>query len=403
MPDDVEHIVKPILEDVQKNGDEALKKYTSQFDKCDLDSLIVSEEEIEEAKKRVNPRLIEAMKKAIMNIETFHKSNIQKKEAVVEVQPGVKAWREFRAIEKVGLYVPGGKATYPSTVMMLATPARVAGCKEIIICTPAGPDGKCNDHVLTAASLCGVTKVFKIGGAQAVAAMAYGTESIPKVYKIFGPGNQFVTTAKMLVYGEVDIDMPAGPSEVGIIADETAPVNFVAADLLSQLEHAEDSQAVLFTTSEKFAKEVMEEMEKQTEALSRKEIIKESMKKSYVVLCKDNEEICEIANEYAAEHLEIITENDEYFLEKINNAGSIFLGKYSSEPLGDYATGTNHTLPTSGYAKMFPALSTESFGKKMQVQRVEKEGIAHLYPIVEAIANAEGLDAHKNAVAMRNV
>ena len=284
---------------------------------------------------------------------------------------------------------------------MLGAPAQVAGCKEVIICTPVDKKGKCNPAVLVAADLCGIQKIYKVGGAQAIAAMAYSTETIPKTYKIFGPGNQYVTTAKMLVYGEVAIDMPAGPSEVLVIADETANPSWIAADLLSQLEHGEDSQSVLLTKSQSFAERVISSMLEQIETLSRKDIIKTSFKRSFAVICKTDEEICLLANDYAPEHLEIDTKNEAYFLKRINNAGSIFLGKYTSEPLGDYATGSNHTLPTSGFAKMFPALSTESFGKMMQVQKVSKQGIRNLKDITETLADSEGLDAHKRAVTIR--
>ena len=284
---------------------------------------------------------------------------------------------------------------------MLGIPAKIAGCTEIVLCVPPGKDGKVSSVVLVAADMCGISKIFKVGGAQAIAAMAFGTESIPKVSKIFGPGNNYVTTAKMLVYGEVNIDMPAGPSEVLVFADITANPAWVAADLLSQLEHGEDSQAILVTESKIVANQVLAEIGKQTKNLSRKEIIKQSLQKSFIVVVASDVEACELINEYAPEHLEIISKNENKILKKINNAGSVFLGPYSSEPLGDYATGSNHTLPTSGYAKMFSALSVESFGKKMQIQRVSKEGIKKLRTTVEVLATREGLGAHKNAISIR--
>jgi histidinol dehydrogenase len=397
----VDCIVKPILEDVRENGDEAVMRYTRKFDAPQLDSVIVSEEERREALQSLDQDLIASLQGAKKNIETFHKTHISRKEDEVETAKGTKVWREFRPIEKIGLYVPGGLATYPSTVLMVAVPAILAGCKEIVICTPVEEDGKCNPAVLAAAEICNITKIYKVGGAQAIGAMAYGTETIPKVYKIFGPGNQFVTAAKILVYGDVDIDMPAGPSEIAIIADETANPVFIAADFLSQLEHAEDSQSILLTRSESLAKKVAEEVQKQMEKLSRKEIIEVSLKKSFIILCQNDEEMCEIANEYAPEHLEIMAEKEEFFLSNVNNVGSVFLGNYASEPLGDYGTGANHTLPTSGFAKMFSPLSTESFGKMIQVQRVSKEGAEVLFPIIKNIADSEGLDGHREAVAVR--
>ena len=399
--EDVESVVRPIMEKVKKEGDKAVINYTKMFDGVKLENFQVSNEEIKEAIKITPKELLDSLKRAKKNIEIFHKAILRKKEVVIETEKGVKTWREFRPIEKVGLYVPGGKAAYPSTVLMLAIPAKIAGCKEIAICTPCNKKGKCNATVLAAANLCGINKIFKIGGAQSIAAMAYGTESVPKVYKVFGPGNQYVTTAKVLAYGEIDIDMPAGPSEVLIIADETANPKWVAADLLSQLEHGEDSQAVLVTTSERLAKSVQYELIVQVEKLSRKSIIEKSMKLSFIVIVKNLNEAVEISNEYAPEHLELDTNNPESLIPKIINAGSVFVGKYTSEPLGDYASGTNHTLPTSGYAKMFSPLSTDSFGKMVQFQNVSKQGLKNLSRTVEILANSEGLDAHKNAIKIR--
>lgn len=398
---DVEKVVLEIIKNVRENKDEALFSLSKKFDGVELKILQISKKEIAEAYKKESKEVIRALKIAKTNIEKFHKNNVKKKEAPTVTTRGVSVWREFRPIEKVGLYIPGGKASYPSTALMLGVPAQIAGCSEIVLCVPPGKDSEVPSAVLVAADICGISKIFKIGGAQAVAAMAYGTESIPKVSKIFGPGNQYVTTAKMLVYGEVDIDMPAGPSEVLVFADKYADPAWIAADLLSQLEHGEDSQAVLVTTSELLAKEVLIEVKKQTENLERREIIKKSLENSFVIIVKTEDQACEIINEYAPEHLEIISENENQILKKINNAGSVFLGKYSSEPLGDYATGSNHTLPTSGYAKMFSGLSVESFGKKMQIQRVTKDGIKKLRNMVEVLATREGLDAHKNAISIR--
>jgi histidinol dehydrogenase len=398
---DVESVVKEIMLAVRQNGEKALFSLTKKFEGADLKTLAVSKQEIKEAYLQEDKGVIEALKIAKANIQKFHLSNIKFKESKVTTTAGVQVWREFRPIEKVGLYVPGGKAAYPSTVLMLAIPARIAGCKEIVLCVPPNKLGKIPSAVLVAADMCGVSKIFKIGGAQAIAAMAYGTKTIPKVSKIVGPGNQYVTTAKMLAYGEVDIDMPAGPSEVLAFADETANPAWVAADLLSQLEHGEDSQAILVTLSKAFAEKVQKEMLKQAKELSRLAIVKESLKNSYIVVVKNQKQACELINEYAPEHLEIICKNETELLKQINNAGSVFLGSYSSEPLGDYATGSNHTLPTSGYAKMFSALSVESFGKKMQIQKVSKVGIKNLRKTVETLASKEGLDGHKNAVSIR--
>jgi len=398
---DVEKVALGIIKEVSTNKDKALFSFSQKFDGVELKTLQVSKKEIAEAYKKESKEVIKALKIAKVNIEKFHKNNVKKKEAPIITTKGVSVWREFRPIGKVGLYIPGGKAAYPSTVLMLGVPAKIAGCSEIVLCVPPGKDGEVPSVVLVAADICGISKIFKVGGAQAVAAMAYGTESIPKVSKIFGPGNQYVTTAKMLVYGEVDIDMPAGPSEVLVFADKDADPAWIAADLLSQLEHGEDSQAILITTSEFLAKKVLIEVRNQTENLERKEIIKKSLENSFAIIVETEDQACEIINEYAPEHLEIISKNESQILKKINNAGSVFLGKYSSEPLGDYATGSNHTLPTSGYAKMFSALSVESFGKKMQIQRVTKDGIKKLRNTVEVLATREGLGAHKNAISIR--
>ncbi|MFA6521180.1 MAG: histidinol dehydrogenase [Candidatus Gracilibacteria bacterium] len=401
---DVKERVLEIMEDVKKRGDKALFELTARFDKAQLETLKVSPEEIAAAYGKVDKSLVQALKRAQENIAKFHKTTFCKKGPKIETQKGVNVWQEFRPIENVGFYVPGGTAAYPSTVLMLGVPANLAGCKKIVMCSPPLPNGEINPSILVAADLCGITDIFKVGGAQAVAAMAYGTETIPKVYKIFGPGNQYVSTAKMLVYGQVDIDMPAGPSEVLIIADESAKPSSVAGDLLSQLEHGTDSQAVLVTFSEDFAREVIKEMQKQMQNLPRREIIEESFAKSFAVVVDSVKKAVEVANEYAPEHLEIVmrtAKSENAILAQINNAGSVFLGKWASEPVGDYVSGSNHTLPTSGYAKMFSGLSASSFGKYMQIQRISKGGLEKLRKTVEVIAGYEGLQAHAAAVTNR--
>ncbi|MEK9177449.1 MAG: histidinol dehydrogenase, partial [Patescibacteria group bacterium] len=356
----------------------ALRALTRKYDGPSLKTLAVSPKEIRNAYAAESPEVIRALKLAKRNIKRFQRTTFRKKETATEMQKGVSVWREFRPIERVGLYVPGGTAAYPSTVLMLAIPAKLAGCSEVVLCVPPDKNGDVPSAVLVAADLCGITTIFKVGGAQAIAAMAYGTETIPKVSKIFGPGNRYVTTAKLFVYGEVDIDMPAGPSEVLVFADKTANPSWVAADLLSQLEHGKDSQAILVTLSRSLAERVMKEIEVQCERFPRKAIIKESLKKSFAIVADSFDVALAFVNGYAPEHLEILLKDEQEVLKKIMNAGSVFLGQYTSEPLGDYATGANHTLPTSGYAKMFSALSVESFGKKMQIQRVTKRGIAGL-------------------------
>lgn len=400
--ENVEEVVKLIIQDVKENGDFALKRYNVEFDGVELESLKFSKKEIKEAYNKLDDSVIKALKVAKANMEKFHNQNITFKDSELETSPGVKLWREFRPIEKVGLYIPGGTAAYPSTLLMNAIPAKIAGCKKIVMCTPVGSEGTCNPAILVAADLCGISEIFKVGGAQAIAAMAYGTQTIPRVYKIFGPGNQYVTTAKVLVYGQVAIDMPAGPSELMVMADANTDASWVAADLLSQLEHGVDSQVVLITDSESFGEKVVDQIQIQTEELLRKEIIEESSKKSFVLIVDSWQQASELANEYAPEHLQIMLEGlEEEILGKINNVGSVFLGKYTTESLGDYATGANHTLPTSGYAKMFAPLSVESFGKKIQIQQVSAEGIENLRETVEILAEAEGLEGHARSVSIR--
>jgi len=396
----VENAVRKILDDVRQNKDKALFSLAKKFDGAQLFSLRVSKKEIAEAYAQESAAVIAALRVAKTAIEKFERATLMREPKVVTAT-GVKVWREFRPIERVGLYIPGGKAVYQSPVLMLGVPAKIAGCKEVVLCVPPDPNGKAPSAVLVAADLCGITKIFKVGGAQAIAAMAYGTQSIPKVSKIFGPGNQYVTTAKLLVYGEVDIDMPAGPSEVLVFADESANPSWIAADLLAQLEHSEDAQAILVTLSKKVAQEVRKEMFRQCKSLSRQRILCESLKNSFGLVFTGLEKALRFINEYAPEHLEIVSRKESEILAKVINAGSVFLGAYSSEPLGDYATGSNHTLPTGGYAKMFSPLSLASFGKKMQIQKISKTGMKNLQTTVETLAEREGLDAHKNAISIR--
>ena len=397
----LERTVANILADVRENGDEALKHCARHFDKVELDDFRVSDTEFEEAEKRIAPELKDAIETAKANIEKFHGAQLEREE-VIETTAGVFCWRRSVAIEKVGLYVPAGTAPLFSTVLMLAVPARLAGCSEIVLCSPPDKTGKVNDVVLYAAKVCGVEKVFKIGGAQAVGAMAFGTAQVPKVYKIFGPGNQYVTEAKQQVmkYG-VGIDMPAGPSEVAVFADETSVPAFVAADLLSQAEHGADSQVLLVTTSEKVIEESLFEVNKQLEDLPRKEIAGKALENSKAVLFENADTAIELLNEYAAEHLILAIENADEIAEKITNAGSVFIGNYSCESAGDYASGTNHTLPTNGFARSYSGVSLDSFVKKITFQKLTGEGILNLGKTVEILAEAENLQAHKNAISVR--
>ena len=404
----LEKSVKKILDKVKKNGDKAVKKYAKEFDGVKLKKLQVTEKEIKEAIALVPDELKQAIQQAKSNIEKFHTAQLSTVE-VIETMPGVKCWRKSIGIEKVGLYIPGGTAPLFSTILMLGIPAKLAGCKEIILCTPPSPlssrrggGGEVNQAIIYTAQLVGINKIFKSGGVQAIAAMAYGTESVPQVYKIFGPGNQYVTCAKQLIQKDgVAIDMPAGPSEVCVLADDTANASFVAADLLSQAEHGADSQVLLVTSSRLLVTGVVEEIKKQLEQLPRKEVAKKALENSKAILVKDIDEGIEFVNEYAAEHLIISCENDEAIAEKITNAGSVFLGNYSPESVGDYASGTNHTLPTNGYAKAYSGVSVDSFVKKITYQKLSEEGLKNIGNTVELMAAAEGLDAHKNAVAIR--
>ena len=393
--------VRNIINRVRAGGDRVVMEYEAVFDKAELTSLAVTSAEIEEAEKEGPIELKAAIYLAKRNIETFHSA--QRFEGKkVDTMEGVTCWQKAVAIEKVGLYIPGGTAPLFSTVLMLAIPAKIAGCKEIVLCTPPDKNGKVHPAILFAARLAGVSKIFKVGGVQAIAAMAYGTESIPKVYKIFGPGNQYVTAAKQLVsLRDVAIDMPAGPSEVEVLADESANPVFVAADLLSQAEHGVDSQAMLVTTSEKLQTEVVYEVERQLGYLTRRDIAEKSLASSKLILVKDMEEALELTNAYAPEHLIIETKDYMEVAGQIVNAGSVFLGAFSPESAGDYASGTNHTLPTNGYAKAYSGVSLDSFIRKITFQEILPSGMSAIGPAIEVMAANEHLDAHKNAVTVR--
>ena len=393
--------VDSIISDIKQNGDKTLFKYASLFDGVELNDLTVSETAIAVAKQQVPKALKEAIQLAYNNIYTFHKAQqLQKK--VIETAPGVKCWRQSVAIEKVGLYIPGGSAPLFSTILMLGIPAKIAGCKEIVLCTPPNQNQEIDSAILYTANLVGITKIYKVGGAQAIAAMAYGTETIPPVYKIFGPGNQYVTKAKELVQqAGVAIDMPAGPSEVLVIADTTCKPNFVAADLLSQAEHGADSQVVLLSDNEQVVKECLAEVKKQVEALPRKETAIKALANSKAIILESIDECVELSNTYAPEHLIIASENAHQYIDMITNAGSVFLGNYSCESAGDYASGTNHTLPTNGSAKNYSGVSLDSFVKNITYQVLTKEGINTIGKAIEIMAEAEALIAHKNAVSIR--
>lgn len=393
--------VRTIIETVRNEGDTALIQFAKKFDGVQLNSLLVTKKEIEVANSTVSKELKDAINTAKQNIEKFHKSQ-QFDEPIVETTAGVKCWRKSVAIDKVGLYIPGGSAPLFSTILMLVIPAKIAGCKEIILCTPPNKDGAIHPAILYTANLLGVTTVIKAGGAQAIAAMALGTKSVSRVNKIFGPGNQYVTKAKELIQQEgIAIDMPAGPSEVLIIADKTCNTSFVAADLLSQAEHGEDSQVILLTNNYEVVTEVEQELEKQIEELPRKNIAAKALENSKIIQLKNLEDCFEFSNNYAPEHLIIATQNANECIGKVRNAGSVFLGNYSCESAGDYASGTNHTLPTNGYAKSYSGVSLDSFVKKITFQELSKEGIKNIGPSIEIMAEAEELFAHKNAVTLR--
>ena len=394
-------VVNGVLDDVRQNGDSAVRKYEAKFDHAQLDSLAVSEAEMNEAEQLVAKDLHDALVLAHHNIKAFHES--QRFEGKpVETQPGVTCWQKSVPIEKVGLYIPGGTAPLFSTVLMLATPAKIAGCREIVLCTPPNSQGKVNPAILVAARVAGVSRIFKAGGVQAIGAMAYGTESIPKVYKIFGPGNQYVMAAKQQVsLHDCAIDMPAGPSEVCVVADETSNARFVAADLLSQAEHGPDSQVLLITTSENMLNQVKDEVENQLQQLPRKEIATKALDNSQLVLVADKQEAMQLANAYAPEHLILATDDYEQLAAEVVNAGSVFLGHYACESAGDYASGTNHTLPTHGYALAYNGVNLDSYHRKITFQHLTPEGIRSIGHAVELMAQNEQLDAHKNAMSVR--
>lgn len=398
---DIEDTVNGIFEEVRESGDSILKKYTQKFDGVSLDAFSVPQSELEEADTLVAVELKKAIQLAKNNIETFHKAQETAK-VEVETVNGVRCWQEKRAIQKVGLYIPGGTAPLFSTILMLAVPAALAGCQEIVLCSPPNKEGKVNPAILYTAKLCGVTTIFKVGGIQAIAAMTFGTESIPQVYKIFGPGNQFVTVAKQIAtkYG-VAIDMPAGPSELLVLADDSANAAFVASDLLSQAEHGVDSQVILVSTSKKMIDEVESEVEAQLQELPRKEIAKQAISNSKLIYVGDDQTAIDLINEYGPEHYIVCVENEDFYIGNTFNAGSVFIGNYTPESAGDYASGTNHTLPTNGYAKQYSGVNLDSFMKSMTFQKISEEGIQNIGKAVELMAEAEGLQAHKNAVTLR--
>ena len=398
---DVEETVKQIFKEVQQKGDKAIAKYASFFDGVTLENIQVSPEEIEIAKKEVTAELKEAIQLAKSNIEQFHAAQKTDK-IVVETTIGVTCWQEKRPIQKVGLYIPGGTAPLFSTVLMLAVPAKLAGCQEIVLCSPSDKNGKINAAILYAADLCGVTKIYKVGGIQAIAGMTFGTETIPQVYKIFGPGNQFVTIAKQFAsQNGVAIDMPAGPSELLVYADETAIPSFVASDLLSQAEHGKDSQVILVTTNKNILNDVEEEIYKQLKELPRQEIAQVAIQNSKLIFVETEKTALSLINEYGPEHFIVCSKNEDYFVDGIQNAGSIFIGNYTPESAGDYASGTNHTLPTNGYSKSYSGVNLDSFLKAMTFQKISNEGIQNIGKAIETMAEAEGLQAHKNAVTLR--
>lgn len=398
---DLQNTVTDIFKEVQQKGDKAVDKYTSFFDGIILNSIEVTTTEIQEAIEQVPIELKEAIQIAQSNIEKFHRA--QKTEKVsIETTSGVNCWQEKRPIQKIGLYIPGGSAPLFSTVLMLAIPAKLAGCKEIVLCSPPNKEGKINPAILYTAQLCGVTKIFKVGGIQAIAAMTFGTETIPQVSKIFGPGNQYVTVAKQIAtnFG-IAIDMPAGPSELLVLADETANASYIASDLLSQAEHGVDSQVVLVTTDSNLISAVQQEIDLQIKKLPRKTIAEKAISNSRFISFFDKETALEFVNEYAPEHLIMVSKDEDFYLDNLQNAGSVFLGNYTPESAGDYASGTNHTLPTNGYVKNYSGVNLDSFMKAMTFQKISKEGLQNIGKAIEIMAEAEGLQAHKNAVSIR--
>ncbi len=398
---DIEATVLKVFDEVRLAGDKAIHKYTERFDKVALEDNIVTQDEIANAKNQISKELKEAIQLAKSNIERFHKAQKTSKVAV-ETTFGVECWQEKRPIQRVGLYIPGGTAPLFSTVLMLATPANIAGCKEIVLCSPPDENGSINPAILYTAELCGVTKIFKVGGIQAIAGMTFGTETIPQVYKIFGPGNQYVTVAKQLAtkFGAA-IDMPAGPSELLVVADESANAAFIASDLLSQAEHGTDSQVILVTTSKELIDRVEKEIETQLEKLPRKEIAAKAIENSKLIFVEDDETALALIDEYGPEHFIVCTLDQEFYVNNIGNAGSVFIGNYTPESAGDYASGTNHTLPTNGFAKQYSGVNLDSFMKSMTFQKISKDGIQNIGNAIELMAEAEGLQAHKNAVTLR--
>ncbi|GAA3508077.1 histidinol dehydrogenase [Aquimarina addita] len=398
---DIEGVVLDVFNEVKNQGDSAISAYTQKFDKVILDTIVVSAQEIDEAKNVVNSDLKEAIRLAKSNIEIFHSAQKTAKVSV-ETSNGVACWQEKRPIQKVGLYIPGGTAPLFSTILMLAVPATIAGCSEIVLCTPPNAEGKINPAILYTAELCGVTKIYKVGGIQAIAGMTFGTETIPQVYKIFGPGNQFVTVAKQLAtkFG-VAIDMPAGPSELLVVADDTADAAFIASDLLSQAEHGKDSQVLLVSTSKEMIELVEKEVDKQCASLPRKEIATAAIANSKLIYVENDEEALALINEYGPEHFIVCVADEDFYVDNITNAGSVFIGNYTPESAGDYASGTNHTLPTNGYAKQYSGVHLDSFMKAMTFQKISAVGIQQIGQAIELMAEAEGLQAHKNAVTLR--
>jgi histidinol dehydrogenase len=399
--DDLKDLVLEVFKQVQNRGDEAVLEYTKQFDKIQLQTLQVSPEEILNGVNAVPKELKKAIQIAKSNIEAFHKAQ-KTKTVKVEIQSGVNCWQEKHPIEKVGLYIPGGSAPLFSTILMLAIPAQIAGCEEIVLCSPPNIQGKLPNEVLYAAHLCGLNKIFKVGGIQAVAGMTFGTESIPSVYKIFGPGNQFVNVAKQLATRyNVAIDLPAGPSELLVVADETADADFVASDLLSQAEHGPDSQVILVTTKESFLEKVIKAINQQLQNLPRKKIAQKALENSKMIVLENDEIAVTFINSYGPEHYIICVKNEKYYVDKVRNAGSVFIGNYTPESAGDYASGTNHTLPTNGYSKQYSGVNLDSFTKAITFQKISKKGIQDLGESIELMAAAEGLQGHKNAISIR--
>jgi histidinol dehydrogenase len=399
--ENIEQTVIQIFDDIKRHGDKAISKYTAMFDGVSLESKFVSELEIQEAKSQVSAELKEAINVAKSNIERFHKAQMSEK-VTVETMKGVQCWQEKRPIDKIGLYIPGGTAPLFSTVLMLAVPAQIAGCKEIVLCSPPNKEGKIAKEILYTAQLCGVTKIIKVGGIQAIAGLTFGTKAIPQVYKIFGPGNQFVTVAKQLAtkYG-VAIDMPAGPSELLVFADDSANATYVASDLLSQAEHGIDSQVILVSTSKEFVRSVSEQVDLQIKNLPRKAIAEKAISNSKLIYVENDDIALDLINEYAPEHFIVCTKNEAYFVNGIRNAGSIFIGNYTPESAGDYASGTNHTLPTNGFSKAYSGVNLDSFMKSITFQKISKEGLSNIGKTIEIMAEAEGLQAHKNAISIR--